>query len=105
MVFDLTRQPRPNLGLPADAIPGLSVIMELVRGLRYRTVDQLVGLKVELTSIANAAEELRLVIGRCGIDLDEVLSDSGEVAFLKYGLLDYDFVVVNSELAAEPQRV
>lgn len=51
MVFDLTREPKPNLGLPPDAIPGLSVIKQLVRGLRYRTVDGLVGLKVELTSI------------------------------------------------------
>ncbi len=105
MVFDLTREPKPNLGLPPDAIPGLSVIKELARGLRYRTVDQLVGLKVELTSIEKAPNEICSLIREHGIDVARKVQDLSAGAFLKYGLLDYDFVVVNTELPTEPQRV
>lgn len=105
MVFDLTREPKPNLGLPPNAIPGLSVIKELVRGLRYRTVDQLVGLKVELTSIEKAPDELCSLIRQHGIDVAGDIQDLSAGAFLKYGLLDYDFVVVSTDLVAERQRV
>ncbi len=105
MVIDLTREPKANLGLPPDAIPGLSVIKELVRGLRYRTVDQLVGRKIKLASLERAPGELCSVIRQHGIHVDPVIQDLSAGAFLKYGLLDYDFVVVNSELAPEPQRV
>jgi hypothetical protein len=105
MVFDLTRESKPNLGLPPDAIPGLSVIKELVRGLRYRTVDQLVGLKVELTSIEKAPDEVCSLIRQHGIELTGDVRDLSAGAFLKYGLLDYDFVVVNTELAPDLQRV
>lgn len=105
MTFDLTREPRPNLGLSPNAIPGLSVIKELVRGLRYRTVDELVGGKLELSSIEKAPGQVCALIRPHGIELSSEVRDLSAGAFLKYGLLDYDFVVVNSELAPEPQRV
>lgn len=105
MVLDLTREPNPNLGLHPDAIPGLSVIKELVRGLRFSSVDQLVGLSLELTSIEKAPDEVRSLIRQHGFDIAGDVRDLSVGAFLKYGLLDYDFVVENTELAAEPQRV
>lgn len=106
MVFDLTREPKPNLGLPPEAIPGLSVIKELVRELRYRRVEQLVGLKVKLTSIDNSLNEVRLLVSNCGVVLGDSTSDSsGAGTFLKYGLLDYEFDVVSADLVAERQKV
>jgi hypothetical protein len=104
MVFDLTREPRPNLGLPPNAIPGLSVIKELVRGLRYRSVDQLVGIKLELTSIEMAPDEVCALIRQHGIEVAG-LRDLSTGAFLKYGLLDYDFLEVVTDFVPEPQRV
>lgn len=105
MVIDLTRKPNPNLGLPPDAIPGLSVIKALVRGLRYRTVDQLVGRKIELTSIAHASDELRVLVRQHGIELGATITDTAELGFRKYGLLDYEFEVVATQLNAERQSV
>lgn len=104
MVFDLTREPKPNLGLPANAIPGLSVIKELVRGLRYRSVDQLVGITLELTSIEKAPDEVCALIRRHGIEVADV-RDLSTGAFLKYGLLDFDFVEVVTDFVPERQRV
>ncbi|MBS1989929.1 MAG: hypothetical protein JSS86_05465 [Cyanobacteria bacterium SZAS LIN-2] len=102
--LDLTEDSKPNLGLPPDAIPGLTVIKELVRGLRYLTVDQLVGLKIEVSSSSSAAAEVRAAITAHGIDLGELVEDSGVMTFLKYGLLDYTFGVVKTDLVATPQR-
>ena len=105
LVFDVTREPKLNLGLPPNAIPGLSVIKELSRLLRYKTLDQLVGLKVEVTSLNSAVQEIRAAIGRYDIELGDIISDSGDAAFRKYGLLDYSFLLVQSNFIAERQNV
>jgi hypothetical protein len=105
MTFDLTRPTNPNLGLPPHAVPGLSTIKELVRKLKYKTVDELVGLKVELSSLERVEEELRIIIQEHGIQLDETVSNSGVFVFLKYGFLDIEFAVRNTALVPEVQRV
>lgn len=104
MVFDLTREPKPNLGLAPNAVPGLSIIKELVRGLRYRQVDHLVGLKLELASIESAPDELCALIRQHGIEVASA-RDLSTGAFLKYGLLDYEFLEVVTDFVPESQRV
>ena len=101
----MTREPNPNLGLPPEAIPGLSVIKKLVRGIRYRTIEELVGQNMVLTSIEKGPEEICSLIGQHGIELSKDVRDLSVGSFLKYGILDYDFDVVKTELEAEPQRV
>lgn len=104
MVFDLTREPKQNLGLPADAIPGLSVLKELIRGLRYRTIDSLVGLELELTSIQKASDEICSLIRMHGIEPVGGVRDLSAGAFLKYGLLDCEYFDVVTDFIPEPQR-
>lgn len=45
------------------------------------------------------------MIRQHGIELAAEVQDLSVGAFLKYGLLDYDFAVVNSKLEPEAQRV
>lgn len=104
MVYDLTREPKPNLGLPPNAIPGLSVIKELVRGLRYRSIDTLIGHTLELTSIERAPGEVSAFIRHHGIEVAD-LRDLSAGVFMKYGILDYEFNTVLTDIVPERQRV
>lgn len=105
MVFDLTREPNQNLGLPPDAIPGLAVIKQLIRGLRYLTIDSLLGLELELTSIEKASDEIRAFIRQHGIEPVGGARDLSAGAFLKYGLLDCEYFDVVTDFVPESQRV
>ncbi|QQR59548.1 MAG: hypothetical protein IPG59_08695 [Candidatus Melainabacteria bacterium] len=104
MRFDLTREPKPNLGLPPNAIPGLSVIKQLVRGLRYRAILEPIGQEVNLTSIEKAPEEICSIIHQYGISIESAPRDYSSDAFLKYGILDYQFEV-SGDFSVEPQGV
>ncbi len=104
MTFDLTREPIPNLGLPPNAIPGLSVIKELARSLRYLEIGELIGQEVNFTSIEKAPEELCSIVRQYGINIESAPRDFSSIPFLKYGLLDYKFEFP-SDFLARPQSL
>lgn len=104
MHFDLTRTPKQNLGLPPNAIPGLTVIKNLVRNLRYRQISQLTGLEVEISSLRKANEELRTLIHQNGYSLKKN-DQNHEGTFLKYGILDLEFEINDTNFEIEKRSV
>lgn len=105
LTIDLTREPTPNLGLPPEAVPGLSTIKELVRRLRYHSFEDLIGQKIEVSSIESAATEVGAMIEQYGIKIGPVESHFSEGTFMKHGLLDYSYPVLDSPVMAERQPV
>lgn len=98
MEFDLTREPRPNLGLPPNAIPGLSVIKNLIRELRYSELRSLIGLEIEIESMDSAGESLRRLLLDLNQPVASLLTEHPDVPFRKYGILDIDFEVQSSDI-------
>ncbi|MCW5821419.1 MAG: hypothetical protein KIT34_01370 [Cyanobacteria bacterium TGS_CYA1] len=103
MRFDLTREPKQNLGLPPNAIPGLSVIKELVRNLIYKQIDDLIGLEIEVSSMATSSKEIQNKIEQYGYSLN--YAENFEGGFLKYGILDLKFDLIETNSPIEKQSV
>lgn len=97
LVFDLTKEPRPNLGLPPNAIPGLSVIKRLLRGLRYTELSHLIGLEIEIDSLEKLRNNLDKLLIEHKQPVASLLSEHPDVPFRKYGILDLAFEVLNTD--------